>query len=181
MGRGLYAVRLAAKGAFRPPPAHAADMGEQEAESRLAAAAAGSLPVTYGSWAWCPACHIVHSQRLVEKMVHGAAEASQPATQLCLSCQGGRQNCTKPPQVSDLPRPVRGLADSQWRALAVLRLSQGEPVQHPQGYKRRDKMSTLSWAPTTPEAAVVVYLLFASCVHDLTEALHDLSVARSIL
>ena len=32
--------------------------------------------LSYGSWACCPACHIVHSQRLMEKMLHGALRRS---------------------------------------------------------------------------------------------------------
>ena len=63
-------------------------------------------------------------------------------------------NPAKPPKVRDLPGPLRGLSTRQQEALRPIAVHQGQPRQHPQGYRRRDTLTRLTWKPQNVEDAI---------------------------
>ena len=73
--------------------------------------------LVFAAWAWCPECHIVHSMRMTETSLLNVQDASSQVRQTCPACNGKRRNQAKPPLARELPRQLRGLQESQWRAL----------------------------------------------------------------
>ena len=100
----------------------------------------------FAPWGHCGGCGRVYKRKMTEVEVL-APQTMQLVTDACAGCSG-KQQLPKPVLARTVPS-VRQLSERQWRALTVLELSQGEPYQQPPGYKRRDKLSTLSWQRTS--------------------------------
>ncbi|CAJ1329622.1 unnamed protein product, partial [Effrenium voratum] len=100
----------------------------------------------FASWGHCGVCGRVYQRKMTEAEVLDPDKTMQLVTAPCSGCSG-RQRLPQPVLARTIPAVLRQLSDRQWRTLATLDLSQGEPYQHPQGYKRRDKLSALAWKP----------------------------------
>ena len=72
----------------------------------------------------------------------------------CDSCARRRRNIIKVPQLTDFPLALQGLCDEQVRVLRPFIISQGEPMQQKSGYRRRDKLTSLSWHATPTIARI---------------------------
>ncbi len=99
----------------------------------------------WSSWASCPTCGIYHPMKLIQASFRQTNHSGQQVSISCPSCAGRRRNTLQVLQPQDVPEPLRNLSSAQVFALRPLQLSQGEPKQHHHGYKRRERLSALSW------------------------------------
>ena len=96
----------------------------------------------FGSWTVCSRCHTKFAQKLNPRdLVTDTAAQNQRA--VCAHCSKG-----EPPMIvrEDWPVELYGLSAEAIRTLRPLTVHQGAPVKHAHGYRRREKLTRLSWS-----------------------------------
>ena len=123
---------------------------EYVAEHGAATLADSSSPVdegfrrwcTYGAWAICPHCDVLHPRKLTQRSLD-LIEASTPY-EPCGQC--AKPRCYVTPKFSDFPPELVGLTLPQVRALRPIDLHQGDMPKRANGYRVHDRRTMLTWS-----------------------------------